>query len=148
MLEHEAGEGDEVEACECFGQAFIVADEAPEAGSPGEGAFDDPTPGQEDEAALGLGQGGSLAGSTLAQRQIQDGRAADGRAARDFLPRSQAAIDGSPVRAWMHQFGESTPKRGIRLVQYRRFSPSRTPAPLSLPMAHSLLLVLLCDSTT
>ena len=43
-----------VEACECFGQAFIVADEASVAGSPGEGAFDDPTPGQEDEAALGL----------------------------------------------------------------------------------------------
>jgi hypothetical protein len=40
VREHEASEGDEVEAREDFGQAFIVADEASEACRPGEGALD------------------------------------------------------------------------------------------------------------
>ena len=54
VLEHEACESDEVQAREGFGKAFVVADEATEAGRLGERAFDDPAPGQENEAALGL----------------------------------------------------------------------------------------------
>ena len=52
-MSHEDGEGDEVQADEGLGQAFVVAGEAAEACHPGEAAFDDPTPGQQDEAALG-----------------------------------------------------------------------------------------------
>ena len=43
-----------MEAGEGIGQALVVADEAAEAGGPGEGAFDHPSFGQEHEAALGL----------------------------------------------------------------------------------------------
>ena len=36
-------------------QTFVVTGEATEASHPAEAAFDDPTPGQEDEAAFGFG---------------------------------------------------------------------------------------------
>lgn len=39
-MEHEAGEGDEVQASDGLWQALVVADEASEAGGPGEGALD------------------------------------------------------------------------------------------------------------
>src|SRR5215207_6212470 len=52
----EAGEGDEVEAGEHGEAPLVVADEASEAGLPGEGSFAHPPPGREDEAALGLGE--------------------------------------------------------------------------------------------
>ena len=38
-LEHEAGEGDEVQAGDGLGQSLVVAHEASEAGGPGEGAL-------------------------------------------------------------------------------------------------------------
>lgn len=53
--EHEAGESDDMEACQDFRQALVVTDEASEAGRPGEGAFNDPAPGEQDKAALGFG---------------------------------------------------------------------------------------------
>ena len=56
MLEHDACKGDEVEACEDLGGPLIVLGEPSEAGGPGEGTLDDPSSGQENEAAFGLGQ--------------------------------------------------------------------------------------------
>ena len=54
LFEREVGEGDEVQAGEGLGQSLIVAGEAAEAGEPAEGALNDPSPGQEHEAALGF----------------------------------------------------------------------------------------------
>src|SRR5215210_7267613 len=54
--EIEAGEGDEMQASEDGQAALVVADEATEAGFPGEGALHDPTAGQQNEAVLGLGE--------------------------------------------------------------------------------------------
>lgn len=44
VLEHEAGEGDDVQAAEGVRQSLVAADEAAEAGRPGEGALDHPSP--------------------------------------------------------------------------------------------------------
>ena len=55
-MEFEAREGDEVEAGQDGEAALVVAHQAAEAHLPGEGALDDPAPGQQDEAALGLRQ--------------------------------------------------------------------------------------------
>ena len=54
--EHEAGEGDEVEAGQRLGQALVVADEPAAAGRPGEGTLDHPPARQQDEAPLRLGR--------------------------------------------------------------------------------------------
>src|SRR4051812_45778746 len=54
-LEHQADEGDEMEASECLGQTFVIAGEATEAGCPREVALDNPPPGEEDEATFRLG---------------------------------------------------------------------------------------------
>ena len=43
-----------MKARESGSESFIVAAEATEAGGPGKGAFDDPTPWQEDKAAFGV----------------------------------------------------------------------------------------------
>lgn len=56
VLEHEGCEGDDVEAGEGYLEALVVLDEAPAPRGPGEGAFNDPSPGQEHEASLGFGQ--------------------------------------------------------------------------------------------
>jgi hypothetical protein len=52
--EFETGEGDEVEAGQDGESALVVADEAAEAGLPGEGPLHHPAARQEDEAAFGL----------------------------------------------------------------------------------------------
>ena len=54
--EFEADEGDEMEAGQDIEATLVVANEASEAGLPGEGALDYPSARQEDEAALGLGE--------------------------------------------------------------------------------------------
>ncbi len=55
LLEHDASEGDEVEAFDGLGKALVVPHEASEARCPCEGALHDPSSWQEHEAALGLG---------------------------------------------------------------------------------------------
>ena len=50
LLQHEAGESDEVQACERSGVAFVVFDEAAEAGGPGSRALHHPAPRQQHEA--------------------------------------------------------------------------------------------------
>ncbi len=55
--EHEAAEGDEVQAGPCGGVALVVFDEPAEASGLGKGALHNPAPGQQHEAALGLGLG-------------------------------------------------------------------------------------------
>ena len=59
-MEHEAGEGQEVQAGQHGGQPLVVTSEAAEAGGPGEVALNDPAFGQEHEAAFGLGQADDL----------------------------------------------------------------------------------------
>src|SRR4051812_15669095 len=54
--EFKAGEGDEVQAFEDVEASLVVSDQTSEAGLPGEGALDDPSSREEDEAALGLGE--------------------------------------------------------------------------------------------
>ncbi len=67
LVEYEAGEGDEVQAPDYFGQALVVAHKRPKARCPGEAALQHSAPGQEREAALGLGQAHHLqADSVLA----------------------------------------------------------------------------------
>ncbi len=56
LMQHEAGEGSEVESCHGLGQAFIVAGQAAEAGRPGKAALHDPAAGQQDEALPGRRQ--------------------------------------------------------------------------------------------
>jgi glucokinase len=53
-MEHEAGEGHEVQAGQGLGQPLVVAGQAAEARHPGEAALHDPAPRQQHEAALGL----------------------------------------------------------------------------------------------
>src|ERR1039458_7771462 len=53
--EHNAGEGEVVESFEGGVESFVIAGKAPEACCPCETAFDDPTAGQQDEAAFGHG---------------------------------------------------------------------------------------------
>ena len=54
-LEHQAGEGHEVESGQGLGQPLVVADQPAEARRPGEAAFHDPAAGQQHEPPLGLG---------------------------------------------------------------------------------------------
>src|SRR4051794_20821160 len=54
--ERQAREGDEVQAFEDVEASLVVSDQTSEAGLPGEGALDDPSAREEDEAALGLGE--------------------------------------------------------------------------------------------
>ena len=56
VFEHDACEGDEMEVCEGLGTSFVVLDEPSEPRCPCEGSLDDPSFGQQDKAALGLGQ--------------------------------------------------------------------------------------------
>ena len=56
LSEHDASEGDDVEAFEGCMEAFIVLDEASALCGPCEGSLDDPSSWQQHEAALGLGQ--------------------------------------------------------------------------------------------
>lgn len=56
LFEHNTDEGDDVQIGKGLSQALVVTDETPEAGGPGEGALGDPTPGQQHEATLRLGQ--------------------------------------------------------------------------------------------
>jgi hypothetical protein len=55
-MQHEAGEGEEVQPRRHFGQALVVARQAAEARTPGEIALHLPAPRQQDEAVLGLGR--------------------------------------------------------------------------------------------
>ena len=55
-VKHEAKEGEPMKAGKGGSEPFIVAPEATEARRPGKRAFDDPAPGQQDEAAFGLGE--------------------------------------------------------------------------------------------
>ena len=55
-MQQETDEGQEMQRRQGRGQALVVARQAAEARGPGEAALDDPAPGQEHEAALGLGQ--------------------------------------------------------------------------------------------
>jgi hypothetical protein len=55
-MEQETGEGEEVESSPGRGQTFRVARQAAKATRPGEVALHHPLPGQEDDAAVGLGQ--------------------------------------------------------------------------------------------
>ena len=54
--EHDAGEGDHVQADHGCGQAFIVACEPAAASRPGKGTLDHPTSWQQHKAPLGVGQ--------------------------------------------------------------------------------------------
>jgi hypothetical protein len=56
LMEHKAGEGQEVQACPHAGQPLVIARQAAEASGPGEAAFHDAALGQQDKAPLGLGQ--------------------------------------------------------------------------------------------
>ena len=56
LVEHEAGEGQEMQAEQRRREPLVVAGEAAEAGGPCEVALDHPAFGQQHEAALGLGQ--------------------------------------------------------------------------------------------
>ena len=67
--EHEADEGEPVEAGEGGSEAFIVAGEAAEACGPAEAALDDPAARQEHEAALGVGQLDHEQGDAVALRR-------------------------------------------------------------------------------
>ena len=48
--EHDADHGEANEGCDGSGEAFVVARQASVAADPGEGAFDDPALGEDDEA--------------------------------------------------------------------------------------------------
>lgn len=54
LLEHDADEGDDVKTFERRRVALVIFDEAAEPRGPGEGSFDDPSSGQQDEALFGL----------------------------------------------------------------------------------------------
>ena len=96
VLGHHDGESQVAEACECFGQAFVVSGQATETSHPTETPFDDPAPRQEHEAFLGFwqldheqlqalifsGLGRLIAGITLIDRGDLD------RISSDFLHRS------------------------------------------------------------
>lgn len=53
---HKHSNGDKVQARQGIGQPLIVAGQTPETRRPSEGALNDPTFGQEDEASLGIRQ--------------------------------------------------------------------------------------------
>jgi hypothetical protein len=55
-MEHQTGNGHEMQAGDHFGQAFVVVGQAAEACRPGEGALHHPAPGQEHEAPFGFRQ--------------------------------------------------------------------------------------------
>jgi hypothetical protein len=59
-MEHETGEGDEMQAGKGLGQALVVAGEATEAGQPGAAALHDPAPGPQDAATQPCLASGSL----------------------------------------------------------------------------------------
>ena len=56
LMEHEAGEGEEVQPSQHLWQAFAVARQPATAAHPGETALHHPAFGQQDEAAFGLGR--------------------------------------------------------------------------------------------
>jgi len=103
-MEHETGEGDEMQAGKGLGQALVVAGEATEAGQPGEAALHDPAPGQQDEALLGLGEfdhleadalGRCLLGGVLTPVALIDVPQLDAVAGR-FLDGCRQALDLCP----------------------------------------------------
>ena len=55
MGEHDPSEGEVVVSGEGLAESFVVSGESAEASGPGEAALDDPTAGQENEAAFGHG---------------------------------------------------------------------------------------------
>jgi hypothetical protein len=59
-MEHETRRGDEMQAGDGLGQAFVITGQAPKATGPGKGAFDYPAARQHDEAVLGVRQLGDL----------------------------------------------------------------------------------------
>src|ERR1700739_944606 len=56
MNEHQHGEDDEVQTCQGFGQALVVASQSPEPVEPTETALDHPATRQQHEALFRLGQ--------------------------------------------------------------------------------------------
>src|SRR5258708_40274532 len=56
MRKHKISEHDQMKASQRRGKPLIIAHQAPEARCPSERALHHPTPGQQDEAVLGLGQ--------------------------------------------------------------------------------------------
>ena len=71
LSEHDAGDGDDVEAFEGCPEMFVVLDEMSSAlCSPCQGALHDPAPWQKHEAALGLGQVHELQCDAVRARRI------------------------------------------------------------------------------
>src|SRR6201996_9602491 len=56
MYKHEHGEDNEVQTCQGFGQALVVARQSPEPVEPAEAALNHPAAGQQYKALLRLGQ--------------------------------------------------------------------------------------------
>ena len=65
-MQHEAGEGEKMQASQDVGQPLVVAGQPTEAGGPGEPALEHPALGQQDKAVLGLRQLDDLQTDTLA----------------------------------------------------------------------------------
>src|ERR1700760_3575300 len=70
MFEHVSDEGDDVEASECCGVALVILDQPAAARGPCEGSFDDPAPGQQDEAARCLPQSDDVQRNPLGRSGI------------------------------------------------------------------------------
>src|SRR5579871_841342 len=54
--QHQNGEGQEMQPLESIRQTFIVTGQPAKASHPAKGALNDPAAGQQDKAALGVGQ--------------------------------------------------------------------------------------------
>jgi hypothetical protein len=112
-MEHEASEGDEVKASQDGGQALIVACQAAETSGPGDAALDHPALGQQDKAALGLGQLDHLQADALPlsrRRRLLAGGLVD----RDGQQLHLRAVLGI---SWGDVQGEQVPQRVDGSVQ-------------------------------
>ena len=55
-MQHNHGKSQKMQSFQGFRQAFVVPHQTTEAAHPAETALDNPTTGQQDKAALGIGQ--------------------------------------------------------------------------------------------
>ena len=118
-MEQQAGKGQEMQPRHSLRQPLVVARQAAEARHPGEGALHHPAPGQEHEAALGLGQLDHLQPDAVLRRRR--GRLLPGVALVD-----EASSTRSPVTACTALASAATCARSCSLAGVTR-SASRWP---------------------
>ncbi len=118
-MQHEAGEGHEVQTADGLGQPFIVAHQAAEARLPGEAALHDPAPGQQHEAPARLGVCDDLQAEAL--------RLGVGRRLRPGIALIDVGqLPVAPVTAWTVAASASTCARSCAVAGVT-WSASRWP---------------------